>query len=346
MLQHLLAWHRERYPMMQAQDIVKLIFQAYRGCGHLLGPEDAVTRRIEDECARLTPCADEPLTEPLGDRYVRLNLRRAMSEGIRPLWIARIMKLSCTEEPYGNVRDVIGVIQGMQDYNDPAMHDALRPLLDNESWLPSHSAEYHAHYAPAYRVIERKYAYLLPVLCAAGKIEKNHVLIGIDGRCASGKSTLAGRLAAILGGIVVSMDDFFTPHAEKTPERLALPGGNADVLRFRDEVLTPWLKNGTTSYRPYSCHEDRLLEPVTVPPTPYMIVEGSYCFHPDAGRPYDVSVFLSVPFEEQVRRIGQRDGDWLLQRFIHEWIPLEEAYFSAFGLPDDKCITLRQPDQC
>lgn len=344
MLQTLLAWHRDRYPMMQAQDTVKLIFQAYRGCGHLLGPEEAVAHRIADECAGLSPSADEPLTEPLGERYVRLNLRRAMHEGLRPLWIARLMRLSCADEPYGTVADVIHAVQALDQ--DECLQDALIPLLENEDWLPSHSAAYHQHYAPAYRVIERKYVYLLPVLCATGKIEKEHVLIGIDGRCASGKSTLAGRLAAILGGCVVSMDDFFTPHAEKTPERLALPGGNADVLRFRDEVLTPWLACGTTAYRPYSCHEDRLMNPVAIPDTPYLIVEGSYCFHPDAGRPYDVCVFLSIPYEEQIKRISQRDGDWLLQRFIREWIPLEEAYFSAFGFPDDQCILLCQPDQC
>ena len=64
------------------------------------------------------------------------------------------------------------------------------------------------------------------------------------------------------------------------------------------------------------------MNPVAIPDTPYLIVEGSYCFHPDAGRPYDVCVFLSIPYEEQIKRISQRDGDWLLQRFIREWIPL------------------------
>ena len=88
MLKSLLAWHQEHYPHMQAQDIVKLAFQAYRGCGHLLGPEEAVAQRIASECSLLVPSAQEQLTEPLGHRYIRLNLRRAMHEGIRPIWIA------------------------------------------------------------------------------------------------------------------------------------------------------------------------------------------------------------------------------------------------------------------
>ena len=54
-------------------------------------------------------------------------------------------------------------------------------------------------------------------------------LITIDGPCGSGKSTLAAALSQSLGADVVHMDDFVIPHAQKTPERLALPGGGDTV---------------------------------------------------------------------------------------------------------------------
>lgn len=347
MINTMLAWHREHYPHMQAQDIVKLVFQAYRGCGHLLGPEEAVARRIANECAAHSPNAQEPLTEPLGDRYVRLNLRRAMHERIPALWIARLMHMSCADDPHGSTGDVIDAVRMLaEEHGAPDLLSALQPLLNDSGWLPSHSSVYHEHYAPAYRVIERRFVYLLPVLCAAGALEKEHLCIAIDGRCGSGKSTLAKALASVIDAEIVFMDDFFTPHAQKTPERLALPGGNADVSRFRDEVLTPWLQTGTAVYRPYDCQRDCLTDPVAIPAGRSLIVEGSYALHPDAGRPYDVSVFLSVPYEEQCRRILDRDGEWMLNRFIREWIPLEEAYFSAFALPDASCLVLDQPDHC
>ena len=69
-----------------------------------------------------------------------------------------------------------------------------------------------------------------------------------------------------------------------------------------------------------------------------VIVEGSYSLHPDTGRPYDLQVFLRVSEETQHARILQRNGEAMLQRFISTWIPLEEAYFAAFSLPDDRCI--------
>ena len=51
------------------------------------------------------------------------------------------------------------------------------------------------------------------------------LLITIDGPCASGKTTLAGKLSAALSCDVLHTDDFVVPHARKTAERLSVPGG-------------------------------------------------------------------------------------------------------------------------
>lgn len=347
-IDEMIEWHREHYPVLKPIDIVKLIFQSLRGCGHLLADEQTVARRIEAECAVLSPSDAEPLTESIGRRYVRLNLRKAMHEGIPSAWIARMMLLSCEEDAPGAVTDVIDAVRCLaeQEENGSELLSAVQPLVDNNAWLPSHSAEYHAAYAPAYRVIDRRFAPLLPLLAAAHRIQKPRCLIAIDGRCASGKSTLAALLARVLDAPVVHMDDFYTPHAQKTPERLALPGGNADIERYCAEFLQPYLTNGTAAYRPYSCHLDKMMDPVVVPDSRYVVIEGSYCLHPDTGRPYDVSAFLSIPYDLQCSRILNRDGEYMLSRFRNEWIPLEEAYFSAFNLPDDQCIVLAQPDHC
>ena len=68
-------------------------------------------------------------------------------------------------------------------------------------------------------------------------------VIAIDGRAASGKTTLAAALAAETGGTVVHMDDFFLPAELRTPQRLAAPGGNVHAERFAEEVL-PFLRQG------------------------------------------------------------------------------------------------------
>ena len=79
-------------------------------------------------------------------------------------------------------------------------------------------------------------------------------VIAIDGRAASGKTTLAAALAAETGGAVVHMDDFFLPAELRTPQRLAAPGGNVHAERFAEEVL-PFLRQGRPfCYRRFDCH--------------------------------------------------------------------------------------------
>lgn len=331
----LIAWHRQHYPITEPQDVVKLVFQAMLGCGHLLGEENAVAQRIEAEEAALSPAPDEPLTEPLGPDYVRLNLRRAMAEGFPPLWIARLMKLSTQEHPCTR-QDVVETIVAL---DDPAALSVAQRLIDEPDWLPSHSAAYHAAYAPAYRVISRRCAAALPVLQAAAKLtQRERVLICIDGPCASGKSTLAALLQNVLDAALIPMDDFFLPHPHKTAQRLAQPGGNADWERLVEEVLTPWLHRQPIIYRPYDCHADALGPAISVTERKFTIIEGSYSLLPAIGHHADLRVFLTIDPTLQQQRIRQRDGEKTLQMFISRWIPLEQAYFSAYALPDQGCL--------
>ncbi len=157
-------------------------------------------------------------------------------------------------------------------------------------------------------------------------------LIGIDGRCASGKSTFAELLSKQLSCPVVHMDNFFLRPFMRTPERLAEPGGNVDRERFYAEVLHPLRAGHPCTYRPYDCHKQALTEEISLPASPLYIIEGTYCLHPTLFDAYDLSVFLTVSYEEQCRRIARRNGDAGLAVFQNKWIPLEEAYFEALDI--------------
>lgn len=157
-------------------------------------------------------------------------------------------------------------------------------------------------------------------------------LIGIDGRCASGKSTLAEILAARLACPVVHMDQFFLRPSMRTPERLAEPGGNVDRERFSEEVLHPLRDGLPCIYRPYDCHKQALTDAISLPASPVYIIEGTYCLHPALFDAYDLTVFLTVSYEEQCHRISLRNGEAGLTVFKNKWIPLEEAYFEAWDI--------------
>ncbi len=164
--------------------------------------------------------------------------------------------------------------------------------------------------------------------------EKEYVLIGIDGRCASGKSTFAERLVGALHANLLHMDDFFLRPEQRSEARLQIPGENVDHERFLQEVLLPLSRNEAFSYRPFDCETLTLLPPVLVEGKRVSVVEGSYCFHKDLKGFYDLKIFLTVEKDEQMRRIVERNGDYA-KVFEKKWIPLEESYFSAFAVQEE-----------
>ena len=154
--------------------------------------------------------------------------------------------------------------------------------------------------------------------------EKDMILVAIDGKCTSGKTTCN----------VFHMDDFFLRPEQRTPERFAEVGGNVDYERFYKEVLLPLKTIQPFSYRPFDCKTFTLSEPVAVAPKRLNIVEGSYSHHPYFGNPYDLKILLTVDEETQRQRILERPA-FLHKRFFEEWIPMENRYFDGFAIPSE-----------
>lgn len=161
-----------------------------------------------------------------------------------------------------------------------------------------------------------------------------HLLLAIDGGSASGKTTLAALLAQRYGCPVFHMDDFFLRPEQRTPQRLAEPGGNVDRERFFSEVLQPLRQGRPASYRRYDCQTGQLLPPVLRQAGQLNVIEGAYSMHPELSALYDLSVFLAVSPEMQHRRILQREPAFKQQLFFQQWIPMENRYFQAFSIPE------------
>ena len=160
--------------------------------------------------------------------------------------------------------------------------------------------------------------------------EKEYVLIAIDGKCTSGKTTLAAELESIYDCNVFHMDDFFLRPEQRTAQRYEEVGGNVDYERFREEVLLPLQSARAFSYRPFDCKTLTLSGPVSVSPKALNIIEGSYSLHPYFGDPYDLKVLLTVDPQIQRQRILKRPV-FLQEAFFTKWIPLENRYFDALS---------------
>ena len=162
--------------------------------------------------------------------------------------------------------------------------------------------------------------------------QKQQVLVAIDGKCTSGKTTLARQLAESYDCNVFHMDDFFLRPEQRTRSRFAEIGGNVDYERFQEEVLLPLKSGKAFSYRPFDCSAFTLAAPVAVAPKKLNIIEGTYSHHPYFGNPYDLKILLTVDKETQRQRILDRPS-FLHKRFFEEWIPMEDRYFDGFAIP-------------
>lgn len=164
------------------------------------------------------------------------------------------------------------------------------------------------------------------------------ILVAIDGNAASGKTTLGYYLKQIFSCNLYHMDDFFLRDEQKTPERLQEVGGNVDYERFKEEVLEPILRKEEVRYRPFSCKTGSIQEEQNIPFQRLHIVEGSYSQHPYFEDVYHLKIFLHISEGIQKERIRMRNGEEMLERFVNEWIPKENAYFEKFQIQKQSLV--------
>ena len=161
------------------------------------------------------------------------------------------------------------------------------------------------------------------------------ILVAIDGRCGSGKTTLGEYLKGQLDCNLFHMDDFFLRMEQRTPDRMKETGGNVDYERFYETVLIPVQKKESVCYQPFSCKEWRLLDAYEIPYKRINIIEGSYSLHPYFGKPYQLKIFMNIASDVQLANIRKRNGEEKAKEFQEKWIPKEEAYFEKFHVQDD-----------
>ena len=161
---------------------------------------------------------------------------------------------------------------------------------------------------------------------------KDNVIVAIDGRCGSGKTTLSAILAREFDCNVFHMDDFFLPPQMRTLERLAEPGGNVHHERFMDEVLAPLLEGRPVCFRPYVCSNMGFGAMNCFERKRLNVVEGSYSLHPSLREAYDLKIFLTLNPQIQEKRLLQRSGPLKLKDFKSLWIPMEELYFRELAV--------------
>ena len=135
------------------------------------------------------------------------------------------------------------------------------------------------------------------------------LVLALDGRCGSGKTTLANTLARQFpASITLHTDDFYLPPAQRIRGWEKTPCANMDLDRLRDEALRPAYEGQPVQYRAYSCREGAYLPARELAAQPLVILEGSYSHHPLLTGCETLRVFLTCAKEEQTRRLQAREG--------------------------------------
>ena len=336
----LLSGHFREYPLLQAEDIFKYLFQSAFGCEHLVSDPSAVLNYIKKEREMLV---SSPTLDELDGEYTRVHI-----SCLAPETLARLFCLSAKKEDgLASLEAKLEVAKALVANGDLPLdgEDFSRKL---EAWRQAgypalhHSNAFREAYRPAYRVIANKYAKFLSIFAEIDSLLANgNAIIAIEGGAASGKTTLSGILAEVYDCNVFHMDDFFLRPEQRTPERFAEIGGNVDRERFLEEVLEPLKRGDAVCYRPFDCGKWALGEPITVDPKKLTVIEGVYSMHPDLSDCYDYSVYLDISPEYQRDRIQERNSPAFAKRFFEEWIPLENRYFEGMRVKERCCEVLK-----
>lgn len=168
--------------------------------------------------------------------------------------------------------------------------------------------------------------------------DRKNCLIAIDGRCASGKTTLSSLLEQHLGCAVIHTDDFFMPIQKRSANFMDMIGGHIEQERFKKEIILPLQKHQSIIYKKFDCQSQSYLEQVEISNPQIVVIEGTYSFLLLKDM-IDIPVFLTIDSTMQRERIVKRNGQEGLKNFEDIWIPLEERYFASLELPKD-CVII------
>lgn len=160
------------------------------------------------------------------------------------------------------------------------------------------------------------------------------VIIAIDGRSGSGKTSLADAVAAELqDATVVHLDDMYP----------GWDGLAATPALLVAQVLEATRRGEPAAFRRFDWVRGTFADSVAVPRTTFLIVEGAGSSVGMARRYADVRVWLEADPAIRKRRGLERDGDAYAPHW-QRWADQEDAVFGADRTREHAHLVLRTDD--
>lgn len=166
------------------------------------------------------------------------------------------------------------------------------------------------------------------------------VLIALDGRSGTGKSTIAKQIAERLGGVEIVADDFWVGGSneewdKKTPKEKAEMA--IDWKRIKTEVLEPLLAGKPATWSPFDWKAGHGLSANKMhsEPKPLIVLDGAYSTRPELQDIINLSVLVEVQDDKKRRaRLIERENEAYMNDWHARWDVAEDYYFTEVRPPE------------
>lgn len=160
------------------------------------------------------------------------------------------------------------------------------------------------------------------------------ILVTLDGRSGTGKSTIAKHIAERLGGVEITADDFWVGGSNeewdtKSPKEKAEMA--IDWKRLRNEVLEPLLAGKPATWYPFDWKAGHGLSANALhsEPKPLIVLDGAYSSRPELQDIINLSILVEVPDDAHRRtRLIGREGEDYMKDWHGRWDVAEDYYFT------------------
>lgn len=331
------------YPLSTIQDFIKYLYQSTLGSAHLIQNVEDNYAYLINEYENIEYDPNHILYEKISDELVRVHLEAINPKDLKvyhTLFMKSIEISNSKQELINTFHQVEkGILEGWIPFEINEWKKEISEYISKDCPTVSHSTIFKENYHPHYRLMKVEY---LPYLELFHQINQtNPKIITIDGKSGAGKTTCATILSEIYGYPIVHMDDFFLQAKQRTSVRLNEIGGNIDYERFIEEVIMPINNQQSFTYQIFDCHSMNFNHSKYISFDKGIIIEGCYSMHPKMKDYSHFKIFMDIDENTQKKRILKRNGEFILKRFIEEWIPKENEYIKEFKIKEKADIIIK-----
>ncbi len=167
----------------------------------------------------------------------------------------------------------------------------------------------------------------------------NAILVALDGRSASGKTTLAAAVAPLVDAVVLDGDDFYSGGSAERWDAMSAAEKVSHCIDWRRQraVLETLASGEAASWHPYDWEaDDGTLKqtPVICEPASVIILDGAYSARPELCDLFDLRVLLDAPADLRRERLIEREGEGYREEWNARWDEAEQWYFGRVMPPE------------